>query len=90
MKSKATPKFWKLYNQMPTDMQRRARKAYETWKYNPRTPSLQFKRVSKSMAIYSARINDDYRVLGLLQDDTVTWFWLGHHDNYERLLKQLS
>jgi len=90
MKSKATPKFWKLYNQLPTDMQRGARKAYQTWKTNPRTPSLQFKRVSKAVPVYSARINDNYRVVGVLQDDTVTWFWIGDHDKYERLLKQLS
>lgn len=90
MKSKATPKFWKLYNQLSTDMQKRARKAYQTWKTNPRTPGLQFKRISKATPIYSARINNNYRVLGVLQDDRVTWFWLGDHDEYERLLKQLS
>ena len=90
MKSKVTLKFWKLYNKLPIDMQRRARKAYQAWKTNPRTPSLQFKRVSKVMPVYSARINDNYRVLGVLQDDTVNWFWLGDHDEYERLLKQLS
>jgi hypothetical protein len=28
-----------------------------------------------------------YRALGLLKGDTVTWFWIGTHDEYERLLK---
>lgn len=25
-----------------------------------------------------------YRALGILEGDTLTWFWVGSHDEYER------
>ncbi len=25
-----------------------------------------------------------YRALGILEENTVTWFWIGDHDEYER------
>ena len=87
MKSRATPKFWKLYARLPRNVQRRARKAYQMWQVDPGHPSLHFKRVDDEEPIYSARVSEDYRVLGLLEGDTVIWFWIGNHDEYERLLK---
>lgn len=87
MKSKATPKFWKLYYRLTPRERQRARKAYQLWTTHPEAPSLAFKRVSEQEPIYSARVSDDYRVLGLLEGDTVIWFWIGPHDEYERLLK---
>lgn len=87
MKSRATLKFWKLYARLPRSVQQRARKAYQMWKMNPHHPSLRFKRVDDEEPIYSARVSDDYRVLGLLEGDTVIWYWIGNHDEYERLLK---
>ena len=87
MKSQATPRFWKFYVRLPRRVQRRARKAYQIWKANPYHPSLHFKRVDDEEPIYSARVSDDYRVLGLLEGDTVIWYWVGNHDEYERLLK---
>ncbi len=87
MKSRATPKFWKLYARLPRGVQQRARKTYQMWKVNPHHPSLHFKRVDDEEPIYSARVSDDYRVLGFLEGDTVIWYWIGNHDEYERLLK---
>jgi hypothetical protein len=58
------------------------------WKANPNAPGLRFKRVSEEEPIYSARVSDNYRVLGLLEGDTMIWFWIGKHDEYERILKQ--
>lgn len=87
MKSRATPKFWKYYTRLPHRVQRYARKAYQLWKTNPDHPSLHFKRVDEEDPIYSARVTEDYRVLGLLEGDTVIWYWIGRHDEYERLLR---
>jgi len=28
-----------------------------------------------------------YRALGLLEDEEVTWFWIGNHAEYDRLLE---
>ncbi len=88
MRSRATPGFWKLYNRLPRTEQRRARKAYQMWKDNPNAPGLRFKCVSEVEPIYSARVSENYRVLGLMEGDTVIWFWIGDHNEYERMLKR--
>ena len=88
MNSKTTSQFWKLYDGLPLDIQRRARKAYDLWRANPHHPSLHFKRVDDQEPVYSARVTDDYRVMGLLEDDTIIWFWIGKHEAYERMLRQ--
>ena len=87
MKSKATQRFWKLYFHLPVKVQQRARKAYQIWKAKPNTPGLNFKRVSEEEPIYSVRISHDYRVLGLMEGDTMVWFWIGDHNEYNRMLK---
>ncbi|MBI4769119.1 MAG: hypothetical protein HY784_01570 [Chloroflexi bacterium] len=87
MNSQAVPQFWRLFNQLPQNVRRRANKAYRIWLQNPDTPGLQFKRVGNTRPVYSVRIGDNYRALGLLHGNTVTWFWIGRHDEYERLLK---
>jgi len=30
------------------------------------------------------RIKFGYRALGILENDVVTWFWIGGHDEYEK------
>lgn len=87
MRSRATPGFWRFYGRLPRGLQRRARKAYRLWQADPSHPSLQFKRVDGQEPIYSVRITDNFRALGLLEGDTVIWYWIGSHDEYERLLK---
>ncbi len=87
MKSKTLPRFWKLYRRLPGDIRRRAAGAYQMWQQEPGSPGLHFKRVSRTRPVYSVRVGGSYRALGLLHGDTVTWFWIGSHDEYERLLK---
>lgn len=87
MNSRATRQFWKLYASLSPDIQQRARRAYQLWQSNPRHPSVQFKKVDDQEPIYSARVTDDYRVLGLLEQGTMIWFWIGKHEEYERMLK---
>lgn len=89
MKSVATSQFWKQYKTLPKDVQRQADRAYKLWQINPYAHGLYFKRVSKRQPIYSVRVGRGYRALGLLEQDTVLWFWIGHHDEYMRLLKHL-
>ena len=89
MKSVTTSKFWKLYDMLPENVQRRADKAYELWQINPNARGLYFKRVGKQQPIYSVRIGRGHRALGILEDDTILWFWIGIHDEYERMLRQM-
>jgi hypothetical protein len=48
-------------------------------KDNPQHPGLQFKRVHPVKPIYSVRINNDYRALGVRKDNIIIWFWIGSH-----------
>jgi mRNA-degrading endonuclease RelE of RelBE toxin-antitoxin system len=89
MRSQATPKFWKHYARLPRHVQRQARKACQAWRKNPSHPSLRFRRVDDKEPIYSVRVSGDHRVLGFLESDTMIWFWIGDHDEYERLLKNV-
>jgi len=57
------------------------------WKQNPSHPGVRFKRVNDNAPIYSARIGLDFRALGILKGQTVIWYWIGEHDDYERLLR---
>ena len=87
MKSRTTRSFRRLFDDLPTAVQERARRAYALWRQDPGHPSIQFKRVDGDEPIYSARIGLAHRALGLLDGDTVTWFWIGDHDDYERELR---
>lgn len=88
MKSIATSQFWQRYHALPGQIQRQADKAYQLWKLNPQAHGLNFKRVGNQQPVYSVRIGRSYRALGLLEGDTILWFWIGTHDEYIRLLAQ--
>lgn len=70
-------------------MQQLARVAYKHFLVNPAHPGLNFKQVHPSKPIYSARIGIDYRALGVLAGDCVIWFWIGDHEAYDRVLRDL-
>ncbi|MDL1910646.1 hypothetical protein FBQ81_08115 [Chloroflexi bacterium CFX6] len=78
MKAQTTRSFWKRYW---------ALQAYALWRNNPSHPSLFFKRVKDDQPLHSVRIGLGYRALGLLKGDTVSWFWIGDHDEYDQLIK---
>lgn len=56
---------------------------------NPRHPSLQFKKIKSSNFAYSVRIDLDYRAIGARKEDTIIWFWIGSHDDYEKMMEAL-
>lgn len=89
MKSRTSSQFRKLFADLPQQVQDRTREAYRQFKEDPSYPSLRFKKVHPSLPIYSARISQNYRAVGQLDGDTVIWFWVGSHAEYNQLLGQL-
>jgi len=89
VRSRATPRFWAAYRELPAEIRSLAQKAYRLFEENPGHPSLHFKKVHDRDPIYSARVTLGYRSVGLLEDDEITWFWIGTHAGYDRLLDQL-
>lgn len=84
MNSATLPSFWAEYRALDETVRDRARKAYRLWAENPFHPSLHFKCINREENIWSVRITLNYRALGIMDGDTVTWFWIGTHDDYER------
>jgi hypothetical protein len=78
----AAPEFWDEYNALPPDVRSIADKNFQLLKADPRHPSLHFKRVGP---YFSARVGRSHRVLGLPVEDGTVWFWIGPHDEYERI-----
>ncbi|MEH2372951.1 type II toxin-antitoxin system RelE family toxin [Nostoc sp.] len=74
MKSSVTKTFRKQFSDLPASVQEQAVKAYALWQADPYHPSLQFKQVSQRQPIYSARVSLNYRVLGLLESDSIYWY----------------
>lgn len=84
MKSQTLPSFWDAYNPLPESVKKSARKAFFLWRENPFHPSLHFKCVNQAEKVWSVLVTLGYRALGILYGDTVTWFWIGGHRDYER------
>jgi hypothetical protein len=86
--SHTTAQFRKLFASLPTEVQRQARRAYRIFRQNPNHPSLRFKPVHPTQPIYSVRISQDYRAVGILEGDDIVWYWIGSHGDYDHLLAQ--
>lgn len=84
MRSKTLPSFWKEYSRLDRAIQQRAKKAYQLWIENPSHPSLRFKCINSRENAWSVRISRNHRAVGLLEGDSVTWVWIGSHDDYEK------
>ena len=82
---KTLPSFWDGYANLPKDIQRRADKQFALLIENPHHPSLQLKPVGE---FWSARVTDDYRALAFREETVLTWFWIGPHDEYAKILKR--
>ena len=90
MSSHLTEEFRQPFEKLPDRVQKKARKNYLLWKSNPGHPSLDFKRVHTRKPVYSVRIGTGWRALGLLEGDSIIWFWIGSHNAYENILSQMS
>jgi hypothetical protein len=84
MKPATLPSFWDASASLDEGTQRRAKKAFGLWTQNPFHPSLQFKCINRAEGLWSVRISRGSRAVGVLEEDSVTWFWIGHHGEYER------
>ncbi len=89
MKSKTTERFRKAFSSLPAQVQQQARKSYQRFSVNPAQPSLRFKQVHPSKPIYSARVGLGYRAIGVIDGETIIWFWIGSHAEYDKLLSQI-
>jgi mRNA-degrading endonuclease RelE of RelBE toxin-antitoxin system len=90
MNSELTSEFIKIFRDLPKRIQKTAKKNYRLWKQNPQHPSVEFKKLKTSSAVYSVRAGIGWRAVGVMKDsNTIVWFWIGSHAEYDKLLKSI-
>jgi hypothetical protein len=85
--SQITDDFGGGFARLPDSVTTQARRANRLWRQNPFHPSLHFKRIHGHEALYAMRIGLGWRALGLLENDTITWFWIGSLSEYNHLIR---
>jgi hypothetical protein len=84
VRSHALASFWKFYDALAESIQEQADKQYRLFLANPGHFSLRLKPVGP---YWDARIGRGYRALARRRANDFFWFWIGPHDEYDRLLK---
>ena len=82
-----TKKFWKCYDALLNHVQETADQCHALLKTDPSHPSLHFKRIGKKY--WSVRAGLDYRSLGVEVEGGISWFWIGTHAEYDKLVNQM-
>ncbi|EGF28017.1 type II toxin-antitoxin system RelE family toxin [Rhodopirellula baltica] len=86
MISFTTRRFRECFAALPRHIQKQTREAYRQFLANPSHPGLRFKPIVGQDNLWSARITLDYRALCVVEENTATWFWIGSHSDYDKLL----
>ncbi len=90
MKSKLHPHFRRDFSRLPKKIRDRAREVYKRFAIDPSHPGLEFKKLNVEQPVWSVRINDNYRAVGVrISNDQIIWFFIGSHSQYDKLLRQL-
>jgi hypothetical protein len=85
--SQLTDEFLACFAKLPDAVKEQGRKAYKLWRDNPHHPSLHFKKIHNHEGLYSIRVSRGWRALGLVEGNTIIWFWIGSHAEYDNLIK---
>lgn len=84
MTSRGSGDFWKLYRELPPQVQTAARKAYQVFFDNPAHPGLRLERLRSDRRAWSVRISRDYRAVALRAGNDWLWLWIGTHKDFDR------
>ena len=88
MKSAASKQFWDCFGALPPEVQALAQNTFAIWQRDARHPSLLFKKIAANRPLYSVRIGRRRRALGVRQGDTMVWFWIGTHAEYDKIIRR--
>ena len=80
-----TKSFKKLFARLPTHIQKQATEDYKIFRRDPGYPGLHFERISSNRPIYSVRIGLNYRAVGEMNNNVMKWYWIGSHEDYNKL-----
>ncbi|MBW7886891.1 MAG: hypothetical protein H3C35_00845 [Bacteroidetes bacterium] len=80
MNHAAVETFQKEYARLPLKIQKCVDNNFEVIKQYPNHPLLRLMNVEE---YYSMRIDTRYRAVGIQEDDTIIWFWVGNYSQYK-------
>ena len=86
MNSIITDDFRDCFAALPEEIREQARRAYRRWKDDPSHPGLRYKPIRGHPGLRSVRVGRGWRALGRVDGDTVTWFWIGSHADYDTIV----
>ncbi len=86
IESRTTQQFWDAFAGLPPEAQQQAKSAYRLFRNNPAHRSLRFKKLEGEDHTYSVRIGLGYRALGAMKGNRIVWFWIGSHQDYDRMI----
>lgn len=72
--------FWKGYERLPLKIQKCVDNNFEVMKQYPKHPLLRLLTVED---YYSMRVDTRYRAIGIQENDTIIWFWVGSYAAYK-------
>lgn len=84
MISHASSSFWKRFRSLPDSVQAQARRAYRLFQANPHHPSLHFEKLRGYPNYWSVRVTLNYRAVAVREGETLVWFWIGSHADFDR------
>jgi mRNA-degrading endonuclease RelE of RelBE toxin-antitoxin system len=88
--SRRHPSFRRQFARLPREVQKRAREVYTRFQADPSLPGLQFKPLHTALPLWSVRISDSYRAVGVRKSDVeIVWIFIGTHADYDKLLASL-
>ena len=79
----ASRDFCDQYDRLPATVRKAADKQFARFRQDPSHPSLHLKPAGE---VWSVRVTEAYRARAIRQENTFYWFWIGRHDEYERLI----
>jgi len=83
VKHYATARFWRCYRKLPKEVRQLADRCFALLKSDGSHRSLQFKKIGP---LWSARVGLHYRSLAIEAGRDIVWFWIGSHDEYDKLV----
>lgn len=84
---RTTERFRECFNKLPQHIQTMSRRNFELLKEDPSHPSLHFKKVGR---FWSVRIGLNYRALAVEDGEDYIWSWIGNHNDYEMMIKNMG
>jgi hypothetical protein len=83
--SRGLRSFWRLYHELPEHIRQQARAAHRLFLRDPGHPALRFKKLEGAANYWSVRVGLQYRAVGARSGDTIEWFWIGTHNDFDKV-----